>query len=235
MKRKLYDLFLPKAIRTNIYQANVRQFEASELARVRAVESTLPSAELSAAYIAKLQLLTDCHALLHTLPKHAIVGEMGARCGERSDKICAITRPKRLHLFGAWSTPLYDGERGARQRQLVERKFHTEIAAGQVTLLPGQPLAELDNFSEGYFDWVYIDGAYSFAHLTNLLDSCRQKVKPTGIISGGNYTAGSVLYRQRYGVVEAVNTFCKTNGWEMLYLTNECHRELSYAIRKMEL
>ena len=235
MKRKLYDLFVPKAIRNNIYRANARQVEESELARVRAVETALPPAELSAAYIARLQVLTDCHALLHALPKHAIVGELGVHCGEFSDKICTITCPQRLHLFGAWSTTVAARESGERQRQVVEMKFRAEIAAGQITLQPAALLAELANFGPGYFDWIYNDACYSLADMTSLLDICHQKVKPNGIIAGGNYTAGSVLYRTRYGVIEAVNTFCKKNGWEMIYLTNECHRKLSYAIRKMVL
>lgn len=234
MKRKLYNLFVPKAIRTHIYQANVRHFEECEVARVRAAELALPAAELSAVYIANLQILTDRHALLHALPKHAIVGEVGVRCGEFSDTIWSITCPQRLHLLGGWSTITTDAESSARQRALVELKFRAEMAAGQVIVQPGPPLAELDRASAGYFDWLYLDAGYSFTEVSALLERCQRTVKPTGIIAGGNYAAGFVMHRARYGVIEAVNTFCKQQGWELLYLTNECHRQLSYAIRKME-
>jgi hypothetical protein len=59
-------------------------------------------------------------------------------------------------------------------------------------------------------------------------------VKDGGIIAGHDYTRyGGKYGMERYGVVEAVNAFCLKYDWEMIYLTHECHRHLSYALRKI--
>ena len=233
MKRKIYELFTPKSFQENIYRAAAEQFDASEVARLSAIEKALPPAELSSAYIANLSVLTDRHAFLHAMQKDAIVGEIGIQNGEFADKLLAITSPRKLYLIG--TRPSQGGHASLVEQQIrmLENKFREEITAGQVAINRRSLIIELEAFSDGYFDWLYIDADRSFEAILNTLELCRLKVKENGIIAGRNYTIGSILTRARYGVIEAVNRFCKQYGWEMVYLTNETHRNLAYALRKM--
>lgn len=233
MKRKLYEVFVPKSIRDKLYVANARQFNESEIARIWAVEASLPPTELSAVYIAKLKVLTDRQALLHALPKQAVVGEVGVHNGDFSDLILTITAPTAFHLIGAWPPENSLSRWQEHPRKVVKNKFRAEIQSGQLMVHDGEPLAELKKFSESFFDWIYLDAERSFEPMSQLLALCSQKVKANGIIAGRNYCPGSVPERERFGVIEAIHGFCKANGWELLYLTNERQRNLSYAIKKM--
>jgi hypothetical protein len=229
MKRKLYKALVPQRVRDKIYQANVEQFKQAELAHRIAVEAAIPHIELSAVYITNLRICTNQHALLNTLPKHAIVAEIGAAKGEFSDQILTITQPKKLHVLDSGANRCWTEE----IISIVKNKFKVEIATDKLVLHPGNSLLELEQFDDGYFDWVYINVEHSYEQIGRILEVCQTKVKPDGIISGRNYMIGAWLEYQRYGVIEAVHEFCKKYRWEMIYLTHESHRNLSYAITRM--
>ena len=80
---------------------------------------------------------------------------------------------------------------------------------------------------------MYIDTDPSFENITKALEICQSKVKEDGIIAGYNYAKGDWLSKNRYGVTMAVHAFCKECWWELIYLTHECDRCLSYAIRRI--
>jgi len=235
MKRKLYELLIPKPIRENIYQANVREFNEAEISRLLSIEESLPNAELSSIYIANLSVLTNRNAFLDVMKKDSFVAEIGVRDGIFTEKILSITKPQKLHLIDTWPDEKYQEGLVERQNRIIENKFREEIASEQVAIHRGEPLVELKGFKEDYLDWVFIDNGHSSNYIATLLELCRTKVKSGGIITGCNYVTGYFPTRERYGVIEAVNTFCKKNEWEMVYLTNESHRNLSYAIQKMAL
>ncbi|NNJ55129.1 MAG: 3-oxoacyl-ACP reductase, partial [Bacteroidia bacterium] len=58
-------------------------------------------------------------------------------------------------------------------------------------------------------------------------------VKDNGYICGHDYTAVAYSGLRKYGVVEAVNEFCVNYNYEIIYLTSETTRHLSYALRKL--
>ena len=78
---------------------------------------------------------------------------------------------------------------------------------------------------------MYLDTGHDFTTTYQELEMCCAKVKPGGIIGGHDYVTGHWLGWYRYSVIEAVNTFCVKYNWEMIYLTHEAHRHLSYALR----
>ena len=68
---------------------------------------------------------------------------------------------------------------------------------------------------------------------TTDLVACRPKIAPGGILAGHDYTTGNLTRKLPYGVIAAVNEFCVGKGWELIYLTNEPSRYLSYALREL--
>lgn len=230
MNREIYELLVPKSIKERIKSATIREYKEQEINKIRSVEESLPRADLSAVYIANLKVVTDNNTLLNAMPRGATIAEIGAGKGDLSSRILSITNPQKLHLIDKWLNGGYHKD----LLVIIENIFHKEIETGKLVINPGTPLLVLEEFSNDYFDWIYLgDSDHSYENTTRLLEVCEAKVKEDGIISGGNYGLGSWLNYERYGVIEAINGFCKKNRWEMVYLTHESHRNLSYAMKKM--
>lgn len=80
-------------------------------------------------------------------------------------------------------------------------------------------------------DWVYIDAAHDYDSVARDLAVAARKIKSGGFICGHDHTRWGVKGLYRFGVVEAVNIFCQKEGWELVCLTNESHRHLSFMLR----
>jgi len=229
--RKLYDTFVPGPVKSRIYNAHLYAFMRSFRDREVEFINATPYVELSERHIANVKLVTDRIALLSLMPTGGIVAELGVWRGDFSEAILRITRPTELHLIDPWDL-LEPGEKV--NADLTQSRFEKEVASGRVVIHRGFSHQELEKFSDGYFDWVYIDADHTYLSTARELQLCRTKVRKGGIIAGHDYTKGDWAAMVRYGVVEAVNEFCETYGWEMIYLTNETHRYLSFALRETE-
>ncbi len=226
---KLYKL-LPVSIKNKINMAVLNIVRQDEERKAKIKEASIPQIELTAEYIKNLTIVTNKVALLDVLPKHSIVAEVGVSNGKYSEKILSVTQPKKLHLIDSWAKERY------KDRDLfVEKRFEKEIKLGQVFIYKGFSTTELERFDDGYFDWVYIDTNHTYDTTAKELEICRNKVKTGGLIAGHDYAIGNWDARWRYGVIEAVNEFCVKYNWEMLYLTHESHRCLSYALRQISM
>lgn len=190
-----------------------------------------PKTALLNKHVEHCQNLSNRIDLLHRLPKNAIVAEIGVNRGEFSEKILEISKPKKLHLVDMWSTKRYHGG----LKELVERKFKTEIESSNVVMNLGMSTSVIPDFEDNYFDFVYLDTDHLLENTTKELALLRTKMKPGGIIAGHDYIIGNWNGVVRYGVVEAVHSFCVEHNWELLYLTHELDNHPSFAIRKISL
>jgi predicted O-methyltransferase YrrM len=192
-----------------------------------AQDRAIPQVELTARHIQNLRVVIDRDAFLELLPKKSIVAEIGVAEGVFSAQILAITTPRVLHLIDSWTHDL----RYASSRDQVTAKFAQQVADGQVVIHEGLSTAELAKFADGYFDWVYLDTSHDYESTRQELELCRAKVKKGGLITGHDFVTGYWIGHYRYGVIEAVHAFCIQNDWELICLTHETHRHLSFAIR----
>lgn len=183
--------------------------------------------ELQTKHIANIRVLLNRKQLVQLLPTNAVVAEIGVDEGSFSAKILEFSQPKKLHLIDSWNTERYNIQ---KQRQ-VEALFATEIESGQVQIHVQPSEIALKTFPNYYFDWLYIDTSHSYKQTAKELKLARIKVKEGGIIAGHDYTLGNIAKGLEYGVIKAVNEFCVQHNWEMIYLTHESHRYLSYALR----
>ncbi|KAA3653541.1 MAG: class I SAM-dependent methyltransferase [Chloroflexi bacterium] len=237
MFKKLYKLFVPEMIRNQIYMAHydqiMQELESGgvvpENSTSDAILSEKHNVELSEAHIANLKVLTNREKLLEYMPEGSVVAEIGVFKGDFSDAILSITKPRKLHLIDPWDQI---DETFLEYADFVQDRFKKEISNGQVVINKGFSFSELKHFDDHYFDWVYIDSDHSYQSTMQELELCKHKVKEGGIIAGHDYCSWSFHERMRYGVIEAVNEFCEKYDWEMIYLTNEVHRYLSFAIRQ---
>jgi len=202
----------------------------SLLGRVRTTQSNaIPKVELRPEHIRNLKVVLNRDAFLDALPKGGVVAEAGVDHGDFSQRILAITQPERLHLIDMWSSSRYHGG----LEHIVRKRFQAEITNGRVRIDLGRSTDVLQRFPDSSFDWVYIDTDHGYIITAQELELSRLKVKEGGIIAGHDYITGNWDGGVRYGVVEAVHEFCVKYNWELILLTHETDRHLSFAIREI--
>ncbi|MBP6311364.1 MAG: class I SAM-dependent methyltransferase [Flavobacteriales bacterium] len=200
------------------------------LGRVRRAQSSrIPRIELQQKHIRNLRVVLDRKAFLEALPKGGVVAEAGVDHGDFSEMILAITEPERLHLIDVWSSARYHGG----LEKIVRDKFAKEISSGQVQLDLGLSTDVLPKYRDGEFDWIYIDTDHGYTVTAAELELARTKVRSGGILAGHDFSTCNWDGGVRYGVVEAVHEFCVKYDWELILLTHETDRFLSFAIRKI--
>lgn len=151
--------------------------------------------------------------ILHEMPQNAVCAEIGVWKGDYSNHILTITSPKRLHLIDPWEFQsefpdrMYGGTFAKNQKdmdeifQSVKDKFD---GCTNVVINKGKSEEMLQDFPDGYLDWVYIDGNHYYEYVIKDLEICFKKVRSGGIIAGDDYYWGK---EYGYPVYKAVQEF----------------------------
>lgn len=152
--------------------------------------------------------------LLKQLPKSCICAEIGVYKGKFSERIIELTNPKKLILVDAWDISVIrdnsDSHKSNTQYNFdllyshVYNKFkHKNI----VEIIRKNSNEALESFTDGYFDWIYIDTSHNYEDVLNDLELSRLKCKKDGIIAGDDY----VDAKGKWGtdVIRAVDDFAK--------------------------
>lgn len=181
-------------------------------------------------HIRHLRVLPDREALLEQIPKGGTFAEVGVAEGEFSRMILDCCKPKKLYLIDLWDS---ESARYGDSKSVAISKIKDELEKGVADIRQGYSWDMITDLSDDSLDWIYIDAAHDYNSVTKDLSSAKNKVKGNGMICGHDYTRWSGNGLNRWGVVEAVNQFCINEEWEFLYLTNEPHRHLSFAIRRI--
>ncbi len=181
--------------------------------------------------MARAVLLGDRLELLRRLPHGGTIMECGVDEGHFSQHILDICKPKQLLLVDTWGTARFSSEK----LDAVSRRFEQQIRDGEVVIRRMLSTEALQECSPESLDWVYIDTSHDYHTTREELELAASRVRKDGIICGHDYTIGSWTSYIRYGVIEAVNEFCNKNNWDLIFLTNEPKRNLSYAIQRSSL
>jgi hypothetical protein len=192
--------------------------------------STLPKVEFTDELLNNTRVLAKRNALLKKLPKNGVVAELGVDEGLFSKEIIDICNPKKLFLVDTWSSARFSIEK----KQNVERKFKAEIESSQIEVIQNNSISASKNFAPHSFDWIYIDTDHSFETTLSELKAYAPKIKINGYMAGHDFTPGSFHDVVRFGVIEAVKTFCVQNNWELSYLTLDANNYQSFAIKRKQ-
>ncbi len=142
--------------------------------------------------------------ILRQMPQRGAVAEIGVDLGDFSEKILAITRPRELHLIDPWTiesgeyrqrsteaaNPAPESPRGldsVARYALVRDRFASDITGGTVVLHRADSVAAAEEFADGHFDWVYIDGNHSYEFVRQDLELYYSKLKPGGFMVCDDY------------------------------------------------
>ena len=174
-------------------------------------------------HVAHCKVLANRKELLKLLPKNAVIAELGVENGNFSKDIIKWCTPVKPHLVDLWPSERVQ----KRCREDVKTEAAVEFhKMNSFIFLASQP--------ENSLDMVYIDTDYTYNTTKQELEAPAVAVKPSGLICGHDYTSIAYAGLRRYGVVEAVNTFCVEYNYEFLYLTSETNRHISFALKKRD-
>jgi methyltransferase family protein len=181
-----------------------------------------PAARLGWRNIQNCKVVPDRIELLKTcLPKGGIVAELGTDKGDFAEMILKLSLPAELHIIDKTLAKL---RRGA---------FASAISRGTVRLHESDSVQALRTFSDGYFDWIYIDADHSYEGVKRDIDEAKRKVKREGLLVLNDYIFWSHREFVPYGVVQSVNEFCLAEDWELLYLALHPEMHADVVLRKL--
>lgn len=189
----------------------------------------MPRTVLDPAHTAPCELLPDRNTLLDRLPKDGFVAEIGVAFGDFTHEILGRSAPRSLHLIDAWSSERY---RAGLER--IKEKWKEEISKKMIRISQGSSTEILSEFPPSTFDWVYIDTNHTFETTLLELQLCAKCVKPGGYIAGHDFCTGNVIDAVPYGVVEAVQKFCRDNDWGFRYLTLDPVGHFSFCLKALQ-
>ena len=191
--------------------------------------------QLSDEHIARCRLVANRQQLLGLLPAGGVAAELGVYRGDFASQILDICQPVQLFLVDPWKPDFQNARESVNSNEEFTRsRFSREIENGKVHIVKEESAVALEQFRDDFFDWVYIDSDHSYEYTKKELQLASRKVKKNGFICGHDYTKGTWYAWVRFGVVEAVNEFCLSYGYEFMYLTVEPSMYFSYALRKIQ-
>lgn len=196
--------------------------------RRRAQRAAATRVPLRAEHTDKARLLPDRLHLLDALPKGGAAVEIGVASGDFSAEILRRVQPDCLHLVDPW-----EGGRYAQGLEQVSARFADDIARGRIQLHRGTSDARLALFPPSSLDFAYLDTDHSFASTQSELRQLAPLMRPGGRIAGHDYCTGNVVKPVVYGVVEAVNAFCVSEGWQFEFLTLDSDAHFSFCLRRI--
>lgn len=132
-------------------------------------------------------------------------------------------------MFDLWNTERYGEDKFLQ----VQERFSSEIKKGKVDIIRKSSFDAAGDFSDGTFDWIYIDTDHTYQTTISELNLWHKKVKQDGYIAGHDYNVGNIVSGIKYGVVEAVAEFCVKNNWMISYLTADFSENISFAIKRL--
>jgi len=221
----MINKFIPVTLKKKLYQYFIKKFDLIP----RAHFEKIPIPSIREKHISNLKALASRKVLLEVLPKNATIAEIGVDKGDYSQTILNKTNPSKLHLIDVWKSERYP----EKLYHEVTHRYSSELKKGQIEIHRGYSTDVVDDFSDEYFDWIYIDTAHSYQVTRAELEAYRPKIKKGGIIAGHDFIIGELETPWKYGVIEAVYEFCNNYDWEIIYLTMERNIPPSFAIRSI--
>lgn len=167
--------------------------------------------------------------LFKLLPPGSVMAEVGVWRGYLSIEILnKCPNVAKLFLIDAWRRQVWSAYEQQSDQQheadLAECRRHIggHLPSGRVRVIRGTSAeVALHDRTIPPLDFVYIDAAHEYRFVMEDLTNWSKRLKPTGAIGGHDYTHNPDSKKWGFGVIEAVNDFCRDNGWTITHLTTE--------------
>lgn len=164
--------------------------------------------------------------LLKCFPRDMKCLEVGVQNGNFSAMMLERLSPSQLHLVDPWqhfNDEKYDKDY-ANVAQIDQDNIFSRVvdrfkSDKRVFIHREASPSASKSFSDGFFDFIYIDGMhYKDAVLTDL-KAWIPKLKPGGIIAGHDFANHSAAQSMGFGVIEAVLELLNTTNFHIHILS----------------
>ncbi len=155
------------------------------------------------------------------LPKDIMAIELGVFDGTFSQMILNLLAPFRLYLIDPFEvnketygdgmeniTTAYSTE---KEFDHVSNKFAKEIKSDKVVIDKQYSYNAVKDYTDNCFDFIYIDASHIYKDVKKDLNDWLPKLKKGGLMCGHDYANIS-----NFGVIQAVDEFCKEHNFEMI-------------------
>lgn len=133
------------------------------------------------------------------------IAEIGSYVGD-SSKIFA-ERFKYVHCIDPWKNGYDETDAASYQHDMsiIEKQFDETVfnVYKNVYKYKGKSLDVVNDFPDGFFDVVYIDGIHQYGEVKRDIKAWLNKVKKGGFLTGHDYQS------KFQGTIDAVNEFKK--------------------------
>lgn len=169
------------------------------------------------------------------IPKGGIGAELGVFKGNFSEVLLNLTNPKELHLIDPWYFLSANWDWAGGNQSTVDalckvlKSNKKNINEKKVFVHIQEDLIVLNEFPDGYFDWIYLDSTHQYEHTVAELELIQKKIKVTGVICGDDWQPD--FKHRHHGVFKAVNEFCDKYQYKIIYAND---RNLQWFIQKQE-
>ncbi len=162
------------------------------------------------------KLMSSREEMLYSLPKNAVIGEVGSLYGDLSRDILERCSPKELHLFDIDFSPLYE-----------------DVATSPVVHKhAGLSIDTLHQCGNSSFDWIYIDADHTYQGVMADIKAAMPKVKPGGYLIFNDFARITPHGFGTFGVHQAVCEFAVAENWTFEYFCLQENALYDVALRK---
>jgi len=165
----------------------------------------------------RVEELRDRSALAALLPSGSVGCELGVWRGDHAADLLEHVSPRKLHLVDNWSWPKGLDPRAESER--IRVRFRSEIAAGRVVFHESTFADFLASIPDRSIDWIYVDGAHSYAEVARDLWQAWPKVRIGGILCGHDFAIRPAVWGT--GVCRAVLELVQNRAGTLIALSNE--------------
>ena len=158
--------------------------------------------KLEPEHLKESRLFAHREQMLEYLPKRAVVAEIGTFKGEFARKIIDTCSPVQLHILDITFSFVKAGT----------------IDDAIVTKVQGDSGETLGRYSDGFFDWIYVDGDHSLDGVRRDAVQAMRALKPGGFMVFNDYTIFDPLRSEPFGVIHVVNELCVLHGFKVVGL-----------------
>lgn len=146
--------------------------------------------------------------------KNLLVAEIGVQRGDNALTLVSALQLEQLYLIDIWQEYRIAGQYGKNDSNAnFEIYFPTVVERfgnrSDVTILKLSSLEASHKFSEGYFDFVYIDACHSYGSVKEDILVWFSKVKQGGVLGGHDYS--SKIYP---GLAQAIDEWVQKNNFK---------------------